>query len=169
MTNYELVFFYDLPANKQAAVSPIFFFNWEMPYDKSFTKKIELASIKEIQRRRFLGMKTALELFLMNNKQVLLNFPTMELRNDFAKKILRQRKIKCKNLRYYTSLDPKWILKKKLLTEDWINWKISNFEYIMQLNLLAGRSFNDLSQYPVFPWIFNSYNNDKVPEINAVN
>ncbi len=28
----------------------------------------------------------------------------------------------------------------------------SNFEYLMQLNTLAGRSYNDLSQYPVFPW-----------------
>ena len=44
-------------------------------------------------------------------------------------------------------MDPKWILKKKTLTEDWVNWKISNFDYLMQLNQLAGRSYNDLSQY----------------------
>ena len=27
--------------------------------------------------------------------------------------------------------------------------EISNFEYLMQLNTIAGRTYNDLSQYPV--------------------
>jgi len=27
----------------------------------------------------------------------------------------------------------------------------------MQLNTIAGRSYNDLSQYPVFPWILTDY------------
>ena len=37
--------------------------------------------------------------------------------------------------------------------ESWKEWKISNYEFIMWLNIYANRSFNDLSQYPVFPWI----------------
>ena len=31
--------------------------------------------------------------------------------------------------------------------------EISNFQYLMHLNTLAGRSYNDLTQYPVFPWV----------------
>ncbi len=27
----------------------------------------------------------------------------------------------------------------------------------MQLNVLAGRTYNDLNQYPVFPWILADY------------
>lgn len=30
----------------------------------------------------------------------------------------------------------------------------------MHLNTLAGRSYNDLMQYPVFPWILNDYESD---------
>ena len=105
----------------------------------------------------------------MNNKKVLLNFPDIEIRDQIAKKILRQRKTKCKNLKYYTSLDPKWILKKKELTEQWQSWRISNFEYLMQLNQLAGRSFNDLSQYPVFPWLLSNYQNTQLPDLSAIN
>ena len=30
----------------------------------------------------------------------------------------------------------------------------------MQLNQLAGRSYNDLSQYPVLPWLFSNYATD---------
>ncbi|KAJ6655114.1 hypothetical protein lerEdw1_006018 [Lerista edwardsae] len=39
----------------------------------------------------------------------------------------------------------------------WVNREISNFEYLMQLNTIAGRTYNDLSQYPVFPWILQDY------------
>ena len=27
----------------------------------------------------------------------------------------------------------------------------------MRLNLMGGRSFNDISQYPVFPWVVADY------------
>ena len=40
---------------------------------------------------------------------------------------------------------------------DWRNGKVSNFEYLMYLNRQAGRSFKDLTQYPVFPWIISDY------------
>ncbi|KAK2407273.1 WD-40 repeat family protein / beige protein [Trifolium repens] len=39
---------------------------------------------------------------------------------------------------------------------------ISNFEYLMQLNTLAGRSYNDLTQYPVFPWIISDYSSESL-------
>lgn len=35
--------------------------------------------------------------------------------------------------------------------------EISNFQYLMHLNTLAGRSYNDLMQYPVFPWVLADY------------
>ena len=34
---------------------------------------------------------------------------------------------------------------------------MSNFEYLMYLNTIADRSFNDLTQYPVFPWVVADY------------
>jgi factor associated with neutral sphingomyelinase activation len=40
---------------------------------------------------------------------------------------------------------------------DWANGKVSNFDYLMFLNRQAGRSFKDLTQYPVFPWIIRDY------------
>ena len=137
MTNYELIFFYDMDTSSEgepAKASTIFFFERRVAETRTYLKVISLSSIREIQRRLFLTQKTALEVFLTTNKSLLLNFPDTETRDQFAKKILRQRKTKCKNLKYYTSLDPKWILRKKELTEQWQNWKISNFEYLMQLN-----------------------------------
>ena len=32
----------------------------------------------------------------------------------------------------------------------------------MQLNTISGRTFNDLSQYPIFPWIIMDYTSSKL-------
>jgi hypothetical protein len=45
------------------------------------------------------------------------------------------------------------------ITKDWETWKITNFEFLSILNSLAGRSFKDLTQYPVFPWVIKDYTN----------
>ncbi|ELW71950.1 Protein FAN, partial [Tupaia chinensis] len=39
----------------------------------------------------------------------------------------------------------------------WQRGHLSNYQYLLHLNNLADRSCNDLSQYPVFPWIINDY------------
>ena len=43
------------------------------------------------------------------------------------------------------------------LAARWQSRQISNFEYLMRLNTLAGRTYNDLNQYPVFPWVLRDY------------
>lgn len=43
------------------------------------------------------------------------------------------------------------------MTDKWVAGHISNFEYLMHLNTLSGRTFNDLTQYPVFPFILADY------------
>ncbi|CAN0329127.1 unnamed protein product, partial [Discosporangium mesarthrocarpum] len=42
-------------------------------------------------------------------------------------------------------------------TKTWQAGRCTNFEYLMALNTLAGRSFNDITQYPVFPWVLSDY------------
>lgn len=37
---------------------------------------------------------------------------------------------------------------------------MSNFEYLMHLNTIAGRTYNDLMQYPVFPWVLADYQSE---------
>jgi hypothetical protein len=40
--------------------------------------------------------------------------------------------------------------------------ELTNFEYLMRLNTIASRSYNDLTQYPVFPWILNDYTSEEL-------
>lgn len=46
----------------------------------------------------------------------------------------------------------------------WEHGIISNFDYLMFLNALSGRSFNDFSQYPVFPWIISDFVSKEGPK-----
>ncbi len=51
----------------------------------------------------------------------------------------------------------------KKLMHAWSHDAISNFDYLLSLNVLAGRSYNDLCQYPVFPWVLSNYTSEEVP------
>lgn len=44
--------------------------------------------------------------------------------------------------------------------ERWRRREMTNFEYLMILNTLAGRSYNDLTQYPIFPWVLSDYSSE---------
>lgn len=44
----------------------------------------------------------------------------------------------------------------------WQRGEISNFHYLMLINTMAGRTFNDLTQYPVFPWVLADYTSDEL-------
>lgn len=40
---------------------------------------------------------------------------------------------------------------------EWNKGNLSNYDYLMILNSAAGRTFHDLSRYPVFPWVIADY------------
>ncbi|CAM6118833.1 unnamed protein product [Calypogeia fissa] len=43
------------------------------------------------------------------------------------------------------------------VTAAWQARLVSNFDYLIYLNLAAGRSFCDLTQWPVMPWVLSDY------------
>nr|CAJ2481711.1 unnamed protein product [Leishmania braziliensis] len=49
----------------------------------------------------------------------------------------------------------------------WHKRLLSNFDYLLVLNLLAGRSLNDMTQYPVFPWILSDYTSETLDLTNS--
>ncbi|KAH8594032.1 hypothetical protein B0O99DRAFT_514458 [Bisporella sp. PMI_857] len=44
----------------------------------------------------------------------------------------------------------------------WAKGELSNFHYLMLVNTMAGRTFNDLTQYPVFPWVLADYTSEEL-------
>jgi factor associated with neutral sphingomyelinase activation len=47
-------------------------------------------------------------------------------------------------------------------SDDWQKSQLSNYEYLLLLNSAAGRTFQDLSRYPVFPWVIADYKSKKL-------
>ncbi len=48
------------------------------------------------------------------------------------------------------------------ITSMWTQGKMSNFDFLMHVNSFAGRSYNDLTQYPVFPWVLADYESQDI-------
>ena len=46
--------------------------------------------------------------------------------------------------------------------QKWQRREISNFDYLMYLNTVAGRTYNDLNQYPVYPWVIVNYESNEL-------
>ena len=52
----------------------------------------------------------------------------------------------------------------KYLYDKWSKWEISTLKLLMLLNIYANRSYNDINQYPVFPWIITDYISEDFPQ-----
>ncbi|XP_069082133.1 neurobeachin-like protein 1 isoform X2 [Pleurodeles waltl] len=118
--------------------------------------KWPLSQIREIHLRRYNLRRSAVEIFLIDQTNYFLNFKK-EDRNRIYSRILSLRP---PNL--YGTRSPQELLKSSGLTQKWVNREISNFDYLIQLNTIAGRTYNDLAQYPVFPWVLRDYTSDEL-------
>uniref|UniRef100_A0A8D3CFY5 Neutral sphingomyelinase (N-SMase) activation associated factor n=1 Tax=Scophthalmus maximus TaxID=52904 RepID=A0A8D3CFY5_SCOMX len=49
----------------------------------------------------------------------------------------------------------------------WQRGHLSNYQYLLHLNNLADRSCNDLSQYPIFPWVLADYTSAQLGGLTA--
>ncbi|KAK7867079.1 hypothetical protein R5R35_004016 [Gryllus longicercus] len=120
--------------------------------------KFALSRLREIHLRRYNLRRSALEFFLTDQTNYFLNF-SAKTRNKVFTRILALRP---PNLSSFSSRSPGEMLRASGLTRKWVQREISNFEYLMHLNTLAGRTYSDLSQYPVFPWILADYTSERL-------
>ncbi|KAK2086015.1 hypothetical protein P7K49_035440 [Saguinus oedipus] len=102
--------------------------------------------IKEVHKRWWQLRDNAVEIFLTNGRTLLLAFDNTKVRDEVYHNILTNN---LPNLLEYGNITA--------LTNLWYTGQITNFEYLTHLNKHAGRSFNDLMQYPVFPFILADY------------
>ncbi|KAM8735229.1 neurobeachin-like protein 2 isoform 3-T3 [Acanthopagrus schlegelii] len=136
------LYFYDGSSDKEETEEGI-----------GFDFKRPLSQLREVHLRRYNLRRSALELFFIDQAHYFINF-RKKVRNKVYSRILGLRP---PNLFYFGSRSPQELLKASGLTQKWVCREISNFEYLMQLNTIAGRTYNDLSQYPVFPWVLCDY------------
>jgi hypothetical protein len=131
-----------------------------------FQRRISSSEIEFVFIRRALGRNVACEIFTTHSKSYFFSMNESHLTDLFT--------YLTNSVKIATSEPPKLdifhllrtacrsicqimptieLLAKIKLTELWQNYFLTNYEYLYWLNLLAGRSFNVLSQYPIFPWL----------------
>ena len=118
-----------------------------------------LAALTSVRRRRHELRHTALELLMAASQSghqaggaqgsVVLEFHSHEEREQVVRTLVGQKP----HLRPLDEQLPE-------MTEKWHAGEIDNYTYLLHLNDCASRSFDDLSQYPIMPWVLSDYSSD---------
>lgn len=143
------------------------------------------SDVISISKRSFLFRDVAAEIFFTDGRSYLLTALSNSVRNEFHNKITS----KAPHTSGSSSLshpEHGWRLEALMVAEEsstsfgskfgnifnssawnpamrrWAKGEISNFHYLMLVNTMAGRTFNDLTQYPVFPWILADYTSEEL-------
>ncbi|CAD8142500.1 unnamed protein product [Paramecium pentaurelia] len=130
-----------------------FYIYGTIPYNLKKLKKkkiINTSQILEIQTRRYSYKEIAIEIFCKNTKSYFFVLYDQERRTQFLNQIKQ-------NNFFSIVIDKRAEFQAKEYTKKWVKGKLSNFEYLMLINKYSGRSFNDLNQYPIFPWVISDY------------
>ncbi|KAF2431524.1 beach-domain-containing protein [Tothia fuscella] len=142
-----------------------------------------------ISKRRFLFRDVALEIFFADGRSYLLTANSPDLRNDLHARLLARAPY-LNNPSSLAHSEDAWRLESwrnpeevpqsigskfanvftnvatNPATRRWMRGEFSNFHYLMLINTQAGRTFNDLTQYPVFPWVLADYQSEELDLTN---
>ncbi|XP_050442787.1 neurobeachin isoform X2 [Adelges cooleyi] len=118
------------------------------------------SEIRAIFSRRYLLQNIAIEIFMASRTSVMFSFPDQNTVKRVIKALPRVGvgiKYGLPQTRRASMMSPRQLMRNSNMTQKWQRREISNFEYLMFLNTIAGRTYNDLNQYPVFPWVLTNY------------
>ncbi|XP_017129761.1 neurobeachin isoform X8 [Drosophila elegans] len=118
------------------------------------------SEVRAIFSRRYLLQNVALEIFLASRTSILFAFPDQHTVKKVIKALPRVGvgiKYGIPQTRRASMMSPRQLMRNSNMTQKWQRREISNFEYLMFLNTIAGRTYNDLNQYPIFPWVLTNY------------
>uniref|UniRef100_A0A8D0HED5 LPS responsive beige-like anchor protein n=1 Tax=Sphenodon punctatus TaxID=8508 RepID=A0A8D0HED5_SPHPU len=136
-----------------------------LAYTEGLHGKWLFSEMRSIFSRRYLLQNTALEIFMANRVAVMFNFPdpaTVKKVVNCLPRVGIGTSFGLPQTRRISLASPRQIFKASNMTQRWQHREISNFEYLMFLNTIAGRTYNDLNQYPVFPWVITNYESEEL-------
>ncbi|GCC26561.1 hypothetical protein chiPu_0004978, partial [Chiloscyllium punctatum] len=136
-----------------------------LAYTEGLHGKWMFSEIRAVFSRRYLLQSTALEVFMANRTSVMFNFPDQATVKKVVYSLPRVgvgTSYGLPQARRISLASPRQLFKSSNMTQRWQRREISNFEYLMFLNTVAGRTYNDLNQYPVFPWVITNYESEEL-------
>lgn len=115
--------------------------------------KIQLKHIHQVVKRRFLLRQVGLEILCTERASVrhlYLTLKSQSERDELYDSIVS-----------YADVDMEDLEQENMILK-WQTGLISNFDYLLYLNRMADRSYNDLTQYPVMPWVIADHHSQKL-------
>ena len=112
------------------------------------------SEVSGLFKRRYLLRNNSIEVFTERGLAFLFSFDSEVVRENVYQIMLSQCP-RAKEMSLTAENLKRW-------RDRWQNGRISNFQYLMYINTMAGRSFNDLTQYPIFPHILSDYTSDAI-------
>ncbi len=141
--------------------------------------------VLSISKRRFLFRDVAIEIFFTDGRSYLLTAINPAMRDEIYARLTAMTP-HTNNPNLLPNPEDAWRLESLKFAEEvpqtfgakfgsifnssawnpmmrrWQRGEISNFHYLMLVNTMAGRTFNDLTQYPVFPWVLADYTSEEL-------
>ncbi|XP_037621285.1 lipopolysaccharide-responsive and beige-like anchor protein isoform X9 [Sebastes umbrosus] len=136
-----------------------------LAYTEGLHGKWLFTEIRAVFSRRYLLQNTALEIFMANRTAVMFNFPDAATVKKVVHSLPRVgvgTNFGLPQTRRISLATPKQLFKAANMTQRWQRREISNFDYLIFLNTVSGRTYNDLNQYPVFPWVITNYDSEEL-------
>ena len=127
------------------------------------SQRILMTDLYAVYRRRYQLQQTGLEFYDTQKSSVLIAFENQTKREEVLTKVMQSHipnSIFSASIGSFISYTKFMRNRQVRITSQWQNGKMSNFDFLMELNSLAGRSFNDLTAYPVFPWVIADYESE---------
>jgi len=158
-------------------------FGIQVPTNESRSQKIiefTISNIEFVFLRKYLYDDIACEVYTKDQKSYFLVFDSPIIKNSYMNRIkimTTSKNVSAKDPKaqfsFFASLrsvcnssvqtmGSQELLEKSKLVQKWQSSQVSNYEYILYINILAGRSFNLLSHYPVFPWVLSDYSSSSI-------
>lgn len=153
--------------------------------DEHGTRSWKLSDIISVSKRRFLFRDVAMEIFFSDGRSYLLTVVSPQVRNDLHSLVSAKAPLPSGQTSSYSETAWRYETLKSVddepqtlgskfanvftqqssslaATRKWQKGEMSNFHYLMLINTMAGRTYNDLTQYPVFPWVIADYTSEEL-------
>lgn len=134
-------------------------------YADNFHGKWHFNEIRAVFSRRYMLQNIGLEIFVANRSSVMFAFTdrrTVEKVVNILPRVGVGPRYGLPQTRHTSLASPQQLFRSSNMTQKWQRREISNFEYLMYLNTIAGRTYNDLNQYLIFPWILINYDSPTI-------
>ncbi len=147
------------------------------PFSDVVVYRSTWGKIHAVYKRRYELREVGTEVFDAEGSSVFIMFDSRNLQEQFLTSLLMK---PLKNSVFYSGKSRLWLPRgstpvharvaykrsmkalRQEYTKKWLGGGMTNFDYLMALNVLAGRSFNDITQYPVFPWVVADYESEEL-------